>query len=249
MTVLVGGVGELWQGDLDLGRRAAEILSGEDLGPQVVVEELHYGAVAVAQRLEELAPEALVLVTAFARGRVPGTVERRRVASSPPAPAHVQLAVSHAVTGYVDVELVLVVAAGFGVLPTRTVVIEVEPERTDLETELSGTAESALARALELVRAEVRRLPVLQLADDLRGLGCDDHDDAPASQTLAGLLEALDLLDREGRWGSAFALRDRLRLQISDGATSEAMTRTDWALWWALIEELDRIEATEALSP
>ena len=245
MVVLVGGVGELWQGDLDLGRRAAEALAREDLGAHVVVEELHYGAVAVAQRLEELAPEALVLVTALARGRTAGSVERRRVAGLRPSPEQVQLAVGHAVTGYVDAELVLVVAAGLGVLPERTVVVEVEPERTDAATELSPTAATALEVALDLVRTEVRRLPVLALSDELRRRLRDAPDDAEASRTLAALLGALDLVDREGRWGSAFALRDRLRLQVAEGGTSEAMSRTDWALWWTLVEELDRLQAAE----
>jgi hypothetical protein len=87
---------------------------------------------------------------------------------------------------------------------------------------------------------------VLALADELRRRLHDPPDEAEASRTLAALLGALDLVDREGRWGPAFALRDRLRLQIAEGATSEAMSRTDWALWWALVEELDRLEAAEA---
>ncbi|MBA3798713.1 MAG: hypothetical protein H0X18_06375, partial [Geodermatophilaceae bacterium] len=79
VAVLVGGVSELFQHDLDLGRLAVERLQDEDLGQGVVVEELHYGAVAVAQRLEDLRPAALVLISAVRRGRPPGTVQRRRV--------------------------------------------------------------------------------------------------------------------------------------------------------------------------
>ena len=67
MTVLVGGVSELFQGDLDLGRLAVARLLDEDLGPGVLVEDLHYGAVAVAQRLEEVRPDTLVLVGAVRR--------------------------------------------------------------------------------------------------------------------------------------------------------------------------------------
>jgi Ni,Fe-hydrogenase maturation factor len=101
VTVLVGGVGQLYQGDLDLGRLAAERLAAEALGPDVLVEELHYGAVAVAQRLEELRPRALVLVGAVARGRRPGTVERRLIRNLHLPPERVQRAVGDAVTGYV----------------------------------------------------------------------------------------------------------------------------------------------------
>ncbi|MGH9281391.1 MAG: hypothetical protein ACRD0S_00475, partial [Acidimicrobiales bacterium] len=75
VAVLVGGVGELYQGDLDLGRVAVERLAQEALGDHVAVEDLHYGAVAVAQRLEELRPAHLVLVGGVARDRAPGTVE------------------------------------------------------------------------------------------------------------------------------------------------------------------------------
>ncbi len=155
MTVFVGGVGELFQGDLDLGRRAAERLAAEPLGEHVVVEELHYGAVAVAQRLAELGPSVLVLVGAIARGREPGTVLRRAVTPPVRDPAEVQRSVQQAVTGYVDVDLILDIAAAFGALPERTVCIEVEPATTELSERLSDVAERALAEAVALVRAEV----------------------------------------------------------------------------------------------
>lgn len=161
--MLVGGVGELWQGDLDLGRRAAEALAAEELGPGVLVEELSYGAVAVAQRLEELRPRALVLVGAAARGRHPGTVERREVGGEPLPPAEAQLAVGDAVTGYVSIDLLVQVAQALGALPADTVAIEVEPVSTESSEQLTHEAEAGLAEALELVRTEVRarRAPVV----------------------------------------------------------------------------------------
>lgn len=245
--VLVGGVGELWQGDLDLGRVAAERLAAEPLGPEVVVEELHYGAVAVAQRLEELDPQTLLLVTAIARGRPPGAVERRRIPALTPDPVRVQVGIGQAVTGYVDVDLLLLVAAGLGALPDRTVVVEVEPAGTALSTELSLPAAAGLERALALVRTELRRLPLLGLANDLRAVLADGHvEPSPALHALTEVLAGLDLLDRDARWGSTFRSRDRLRLAIAAGTTSEGMRTEDWALWWALVEELDRLEAAEA---
>ena len=155
--VVVGGVAHLYQGDLDLGRVAVERLRHEDLGPGVVVEEFSYGAVAVAQRLEELAPNALVLVGAVARGREPGSVERREIVGLPREPEEIQRAVADAITGYIDLDLVLEVAHGLGALPRRTVTIEVEPATTEPSTTLSPLAEAALTRALELARAEVGR--------------------------------------------------------------------------------------------
>jgi hydrogenase maturation protease len=161
--IVIGGVGHLYQGDLDLGRVAVERLLGEDLGDGVAVEEFSYGAVAVAQRLEELAPEALILVGTVQRGREPGTVERHDVSRRALDPAQVQGAIVDAVTGYIGLDLVVDVAHGLGALPPRTIVIEVEPARTGPSEQLSQEAERALAKALEFVRAEVaqqeRRVP------------------------------------------------------------------------------------------
>ena len=153
--VVVGGVGHLYQGDLDLGRVAVERLSHEDLGPDVAVEEFSYGAVAVAQRLEELSPELLVLVGAKARGREPGSVDRREVQALPRTAADVQGAIADAVTGHIDFDLVLDVAQGLGALPLRVVTVDVEPASVEPAEHLSPQAEAGLARALELVRSEV----------------------------------------------------------------------------------------------
>jgi hydrogenase maturation protease len=158
VTVLVGGVAELYQGDLDLGRRAVEALMHDDLGPDVLVEDLSYGAVAAAQRLLELRPKALLLVGAAKRGRAAGTVERRPITVLRLPPERVQEAVASAVTGYVSIDLLLEVAHGLGALPPRVVTIEIEPARTEPSIRLSPHAEAALAEAIRLVRAEVRRL-------------------------------------------------------------------------------------------
>jgi Ni,Fe-hydrogenase maturation factor len=247
VTVLVGGVGQLYQGDLDLGRLAVERLAAEALGPDVLVEELHYGAVAVAQRLEELRPRALVLVGAATRGRPPGTVERRPIRDLRPPPERVQQAVGDAVTGYVTLDLLVEVAAGLGALPGRTTAIEAEPARTAPAERLSRQAEAALETALGLVRTELRRLPLLELADQLRARSQEARlEPAPALDALRDLLDELEGLDRRGRWGATFALRDRLRRQIADGETGFGMDHLDWGLWWALIEELDRLQPLES---
>ena len=156
--ILVAGVAELFQGDLDLGRRAVARLAAEGLGEGVVVEEPSYGGVAVAQHLEDLRPDALVLVAAHARGRVPGTVERREIGPSELTPAELQLAVGDAVTGYVTIDLLIEVAQAFGALPARTVCFEVEPASVRPSEELTPEAEAGLEEALGLVRAEVESL-------------------------------------------------------------------------------------------
>lgn len=121
----------------------------------MAVEEFSYGAVAVAQRLEDLRPELLVLVGAVERGREPGSVERREPAPPADDPVRIQGAVADAVSGYIGLDLVLDVAHGLGALPPRVVAIEVEPAATAPAEELSPAAREALERALALVRAEL----------------------------------------------------------------------------------------------
>jgi hypothetical protein len=246
--ILVGGVGQLFQGDLDVGRRVVDLLG--DLGPGAAAEELHYGAVAVAQHLEDLPLHTLIIVGAEVRGRPPGTVERRRVVSEPLTPEDVHGAVSDAVQGYVAIRILLDVANGLGVLPARVVTIELEPVLLEPVDGLSPEAEVAMSTLVDLVRAEVRRAHVLDLAGELRGLLDDGHlEPGPAVEALRALLDELDVLDREGRWGRTFAERDRLRYTIASGESSEGMTHLDWGLWWTLIEELDRLQPLEATVP
>ncbi|MEO5851123.1 MAG: hypothetical protein ABIQ15_01295 [Nocardioides sp.] len=248
MTVFVGGVSELFQSDLDLGRLAIERLLGESWPADILVEEVHYGAVAVAQRLQDVRPDAMVLISAVRRDRPAGTVERRRIDPPSLGPADLQAAVGDAVTGYVHVDLIIDVASGFEVLPARTVVIEVEPADTSSGEGLSVSAQAGLETALTLVRLEVRRFPVLRLADELAPLVEGDRLEPSVSRdALREVLEELALLDREGRWGRTFALRDRLRLGLAHEFSSEGMDHRDWALWWGLIEELDRLQALEAV--
>ncbi len=248
MTVVLAGVGELFQGDLDLGRLAAERLQTEGFRPDVLVEDWFYGAVAVTQRIDELRPGTLVLVGAVRRGRRPGTVERRWVTPSSLNREELQSAVGDAVTGYVGIDLIIDVATGLSVLPRRTVAVEVEPEDVSPGEGLTATAASGLERALELVRAEVRRIPLFELAADLRQLMAGDRlEPAPAVTVVRALLEDVSLLEREGRWGHVFALRDRLSDAIATGKTGEGMDGQDWSLWWALVEEVDRVQQAEAL--
>lgn len=245
--MLVGGISQLYQGDLDLGRLAVERLEGDGLGPGVVVEDLHYGAVAVTQLLEDLRPGTLVLLGAVQRGRAPGTVERRWTRPPRLSPQQAQRAIGEAVTGYVTVDLVVEVAAALGALPARTIVVEVEPATTEPSEQLSPEAVAGLDEAVALARAEVRRAPLLELAEHLRGrLAEADLEWCPAVGALDDLLAQLRILEREGRWGRTFSERDRLRSCICAGQTPEGMSTVDWVLWWHLIEELDRLQPVEA---
>jgi len=246
VPTLVGGVGELYQGDLDFGRHAAEQLARADLGRDVIVEDLHYGALAVAQRMAEVHPAALVLIGARPAGQTPGSLRRCRIRDHRLSAAEFQQSLGGAATGYVGIDLVIDVAAGLGVLPDRTVTIELEPVTAGPATALSPRAARALPRAVGLARAEALRTPLFELEDRLA-----DHDPGRLGQigaprTVTLLRDELRSLDLTGRWGRSFALRDRLRTQIAAELPAEGMDHLDWALWWALIEELDRLEALEA---
>ena len=127
-------------------------------------------------------------------------------------------------------------------------VIEVEPADTSSGEGLSVSAKAGLETALDLVRLEVRRFPVLRLADELAPSVEGDRLESSASRdAMREVLGELALLDREGRWGRTFALRDQLRLDLAHEFSSEGMDHRDWALWWGLIEELDRLQALEAV--
>lgn len=246
MTVLVGGVGQLYQGDLDIGRRAVDALAEMSLGPDVVVEELHYGAIAVVQRLEDLDPDELIIVGAAQRGENPGSVWRRRVHQLQLPTDRVAESVRDAVTGYVTIDLLVEVASGLGALSGRTVAIEVEPLWTEASSDLSPAGAAALDVAVRMVAREVELVPLFDLVDRLRELtGRGGFGPAPALQTARELLGELETFDEAGCWGATFALRDRLRDRIARGHAPQGMDHLDWGLLWALIEELDRCQQWE----
>lgn len=196
--LLVGGVGQLLQGDLDLGRLAAEQLEREINHPGVVVEDLSYGAIQVAHRLEELRPGAMVLIGAVERGRAPGSMVTRRIEHRTITPEQFQAAVVDMGTGYVGVDLLLDVAEGLGVLPDDTVVIEVEPAETWPSGELTPHAASGLALALQAAWAEIDRVvassshdepaaePTAPAGSDDRGAATSGRGDNPIGVTGAG---------------------------------------------------------------
>lgn len=247
MRIVVGGVSQLYQGDLDFGRHAVESLSSLEWSLNVVVEDFHYGAVAVSQRLDDLEPDALILVGAEARGRPPGTIHRIRVDRSVPDVAQARDSVEAAVTGYVTIDLLIDVIKALGSAPGRIVVFEVEPKTTGPSSEMSEEAVEALGVVIGALKKEVELTPLFNLCDDLRRALSDHHLDGSSSvRSLMAMLAQLEIVEEGGVWGKVFSLRDRLRWEISRGETSENMSQLDWSLWWSLIEELDRLQKEEA---
>ena len=128
---LIGGVGYPDLSDHSISWAVVSLLEARTLPAGVVVEDVSYNPVAVAQRLDD-EPEddrygVLVLVSAIARGREPGTVTAYRWDRQLPADDEIQRAVTDAVTGIIYLDNTLVVVRHLGALPDRVVVVEVEP--------------------------------------------------------------------------------------------------------------------------
>lgn len=254
MAILVGGVSELFQADLDFGRRVIEELGAQpwdsDGVGEVLVEDLHYGAVAVAQRLEDVRPGLFVVVGAQARGRPPGTVHRRRVRPQRLEAGRLRDIIADAVTGYVGIDLVTQVAEGLGTLPPRTVAVELEPVSTETSVTMSAAAEDALATAVAIVRTEVRRGPLLELAGRVRSRLAEQRlDPSPVTAAVTALLAGLATVDDQGDWGGTSRHAEQLRRAIATRAASPGTDHLDWAQWWGLVEEIDRLDGVEVTNP
>lgn len=248
LTVLVGGVGQLYQSDDDVGRVVVGRL-GDLARPGVLVEDLSYGAIPVVHRLQEVRPDVLVLVGSRAAGRPPGTVSRRRVDRLDRTPTELQGAVLDAGTGYVDLDLTLDVIAALEGLPPRTVTIEVEPATTGPGEQLSDVVRDVVPEVEALVRREVTLAPLFDLVRILGPRADALVDPEGPLRALRDLVDAVQHLDVTGRWGRTFAEKDRLRLAIADGAMVPTMDHADWAMLWALLEELERLERASVTDP
>ncbi|HEX2026869.1 MAG TPA: hypothetical protein VHF25_02595, partial [Nitriliruptorales bacterium] len=130
----------------------------------------------------------------------------------------------------------------------RLVVVHVEPPRAGPTDSAPPPVGQGLEEALQVVRAEIRRGPLLDLTRQVREVMASEQlERTPIVESVEALLDHLAMLERDGRWHRTFAERDRLRLRISTGEhAGDGVMGLHWALWWALIEELDRLQAVEA---
>lgn len=156
--VLVGGVGYTNLRDRSIGPLLIERLRGRSWPADVVVEDLSYGPIDVLFKLQA-EPSGFRLglfISAIARGRPEGTVERYHWQAPTPSVGELQERIAEAVTGVVSLENLLHILAHFGALPARTVVIEVEPEAEEAwGPDLSKPALAALDRLEALVLEEL----------------------------------------------------------------------------------------------
>lgn len=254
MTVVVGSVGSLFQGDMDVGRHVAEQLVTDELGDDVVVEDFYYGAIAVMQLIQDLKPSALIVVGAEQVGAPPGTVRRHRVRVPPSAAWDLQDAVGAAATGHVAIPLVINVAAGFGVLPWRTTTVEVEPATLESSEQLSPAVDEAVPVAVSLIRRELGRIRLLQQADSVQeeleqgaAQGAESGADPATVRQLGLLLRELRRLDEDGHWGAAPAIAGRVRERL-DQRQADASSGTDITLPGAraLVDQVEAVLSQEA---
>ncbi len=154
--VLIGGVGYRWLRDASFGLIASDALARLEWPMGVEVADLGYGALYVAQDLEDAQPpyDRVVLLAGVARGREQGRVYDYRWNGALPSPDEIQERVREAGAGVIDLDHLLVIARYFGALPDDVVAVEVEPVDANGGDGLSPEVAALLPEAIELVRRE-----------------------------------------------------------------------------------------------
>lgn len=156
--VIVGGVGYRHLRDHSVGIVLSDELAPWAQPPRLLVEDLSYNPVAVAQWLDDEARTAPVTRAIFvgARahddGRPPGTISAYRWDRALPSPDRIQRAVTDAVTGVILLDNTLVVTAWLRALPPEVIVVEVEPLDHAFGDAMSAPVAAAYGEARRLVR-------------------------------------------------------------------------------------------------
>lgn len=154
MRTLVAGVGHRFWRDYSAGPEWCDRLAELTWPPHVVVEDYSFGALAMAQRLEDEPYDQAVFICCEERDREPASVHQYRYTYDPDALslARVQDHLFEAVAGVVAIDLLLVAAGHFQVLPDETWVIEVEPANTAWGEGISPDVEACFPDVLARVR-------------------------------------------------------------------------------------------------
>ncbi|MEO5839778.1 MAG: hydrogenase maturation protease [Acidimicrobiales bacterium] len=155
MVTLVGGIGLPWLRDLDFGTQFVRRVEDLEWPDGVILEDLSYAGHRVLHRLQELRPDKVVLVGAFPRGRVPGSVRRYDLDLTPPDGDEVHERLTEAIGGVIDLDHTLAIVRYWNGFPADTVVIEVEPEDLSFGLGFTAAVEASVEVVLDLVRREV----------------------------------------------------------------------------------------------
>lgn len=220
MRVVVGGVGYRNLRDHSLGIAMSDELEPLARPPALVVEDLSYNPVAVAQWLaEEMKADPIarvIFVSAIERkdGRTAGTVRAYRWDRTLPSEEEIQGAVTDAVTGVILVDNTLVVCQWMNALPPEVVVVEVQPLEHEFGDEMSADVARAYVEAKNLVmrlatdEAATAALPLAPLGGappsetdvlaEVEQLIAEltAHPDPAVGTTTTALLERIDAVHR-----------------------------------------------------
>lgn len=160
MTILVAGVGNLFQGDDGFGCEVLRRLAGRALPPGVVARD--FGTAALDLRFWMERHDAVVVVDVVARGRAPGTLvvlDPGNSAAGGPNTAGAEAA--HGLTA-TEVVTWAVARRARGEMPHELRVVGCEPATFGDPEEgalgLSDAVEAAVPRAIELVLEVVGQL-------------------------------------------------------------------------------------------
>lgn len=175
--VVIGGVGYRNLRDHSLGIVMSDELEPLARPPSLMVEDLCYGPVAVAQWFLDEARTypftRAIFITAIEREqRPPGTISAYRWNHALPSADLIQRCVVDAVTGVILLDNTLVVIEWMGGLPEETIVIEVEPLEHAFGDEMSPAVADAYAQVRDLAlhfatdEQACRALPVSPLGGD-----------------------------------------------------------------------------------
>ena len=160
MRTLIGAIGYRNLRDHSAAFQVLERLSREDLGQDVVLEDVSYNPIALVQWFEEQLPESrferVILVSGVQRpGRRPGTVTTYEWNGALPADDQIQQAITEAVTGIISLDNTVVIAGYFRALPPSVTIVEIEPAEHAFGFELSPAVDRAVDSVSTLIRETV----------------------------------------------------------------------------------------------
>jgi hydrogenase maturation protease len=161
MRTLIAGVGYSNLSDLSVGPIVAAQLRNGPWPTHVDVDDLSYGPIAVVHRLAETVPPytRLVVIGAVDRGLGTAQVRHYRWDGVLPDAEEIQVRVTEAVTGVIDLDNLLIVTGHFGALPAEVFVVEVQPLAIDFGLEPSPVVAALLPEVRRLARAAAQAGP------------------------------------------------------------------------------------------
>ncbi|HXG90471.1 MAG TPA: hypothetical protein VNJ02_19255 [Vicinamibacterales bacterium] len=158
MRTLVGAIGYRNLRDHSVAFEVLDQLAGDDLGADVVLEDVSYNPIAVVQWLESDDDQAkfdrVILVSGIGRpGRAAGALTIREWDRLLPSDELIQQAIAEAVTGIISLDNTLVIAGYFRVLPASVTIVEIEPVDHAFGAELSPAVSRSAVEAVSRIRA------------------------------------------------------------------------------------------------